>query len=401
MGMIRLLSLMLIIGAMLGVMMPAQGQDQPAFEWPAALNPGEMPANPDMLPPISAMPRLNLPEPLIPGTLFFNFESYGERYTIMNLTLDNRLYAYNITYDYGVHPVSPSGQYGIYTVPDGALEVITCGILDLLTGTTVDRFETLGGCNQTNVHWSPDSTRILFQTRDEAGHSALGIRANGETTVLRPAPVDGVDLGGETLTEDRQYRALGWVGNEVVSFELGLGPSSSEQLYASLEMPADARPATALTVEETGQRFILSFPAQPAIMFNRGVWLTDLVTGEHRSLAPAFHVATQAVLAPDESAIVYWAETEGPLGTTHPLRLTMYIPATESQVVLLQFEGPTDSLLKTRPGHLVWNPEGIYFFISQQSGALSPLLTGTYRIQPDGSNLEWVTGVLLWSSLPH
>jgi hypothetical protein len=145
---------------------------------------------------------------------------------------------------------------------------------------------------------------------------------------------------------------------------------------------------------------ILSRPAQPLEELNRGVWLTDIVADETYSLAPTGNIARLAEVSPDDTQVVYWAETESLLGTVHPLRLVVYTPDTEEEhTVLLQFDGPQDGVLVTRPGELIWNPEGIYFHISQQPGAVSPLQSGTYRIQPDGSELTFMSSEQLWGTL--
>lgn len=386
----------------LGVV-PVQGQTGIQYTWRPPLNNGEMPTNRPLLPAAVSMPVLPLTEALIPGTLFFNIESYAEEYSIMNVTLDgldDRFYAYNITYRYGIHPVSPNGQYGIYTVPDGSTSVITCAILDMITMETVDRFETTGGCNQSNIKWSPDSTKILYQSVDEEGRPALAIRRDAQTAIIRPTPSTSADIGAENIDNTSFYIPRGWVNANLFYFEIGTGGSISETLYANLSNPTLAVPATSLLFEDTLARLILSRPAQRVGEIRRTLMLTDIVTGDHFSIAPAGHQARIGTVSPNGDAIAYWAETESPRGTTHPLRLAIYYPDTDEQVVLLSFDGPTSSFLATRPGVLVWNPEGIYFHIEQQPEANSALQTGTYRIQPDGSNLEFVTAELLWSALP-
>jgi hypothetical protein len=383
-----------------GIPIPAYGQGGSSYQWSPPVNSGEMPTNVPLLPNISIMPTLPLDEPLIPGTLIFSVEDFSDGYSIVNLTLDERLYAYNITNRYGIYPISPNGQYGIFTVPDGATDVITCGIMDMLTGETVDQFETIGICRGTSVYWSPDSTRIFFQAVDEAGRPALGIRGDGQTTIFRPIPVDFTDLGGETLGDSWDYFIGGWISNDTVTYDIGIRGTYSQQLYTTLDDLDVGRPIPVITAEETGgRRLILSRPAQPLEELNRGVWLTDIVADDTYSLAPIGNVARLAEVSPDDSQVVYWVETEASLGTVHPLRLVVYSPDSEEHTVLLQFDGPQDGILVTRPGELIWNPEGIYFHISQQPGAVSPLQSGTYRIQPDGSDLTFVSPEQLWGTL--
>ena len=382
------------------VAFPVQGQSGIQFTWRQPLNAGAMPQNRPLLPAAVSMPVLPLDEPLAPGTLFFNIESFTDEYSILNVTLDSRLYAYNITYLYGIHPVSPSGQYGIYTVPDGSTDVISCGILDMLTMQTVDRFETSGGCNQNNIKWSPDSTKILFQINDDQGRSSIGIRRDGQTSIVRPTPL-AADIGGvENTNDDSIYLPGGWVNENLFYFEIGTNGSVSETLYSRLFNPNVSVPVTALLYEDTLQRLILSRPAQPLGEIRRTLMLTDIVTGDHFSVAPAGHQSRIGVVSPEDNAVVYWAETESQTGTTHPLRLVIYYPDSDEQVVLLRFDGPTDSFLVTRPFLLAWTLDGIYFHIDQQPGATSTLQSGTYRIQPDGTNLEYVTGELFWNALP-
>lgn len=401
----RVLVVVITVGVLAGQLWPAHGQDGGTiqYRWDPPLNPGNMPQNTPFLPPAFQMPVLPLSEPLVPETLFFNIESFNDQYTVMNVTLDtldNRFYAYNISYTYGVHPVSPNGLYGIFTVPDGATDRITCGILDLITLTTVDQFQTTGGCNQNNVWWSPDSTKLLFQTVDEQGRGALAIRQDAQSSIFRPIPSTDTDLGGVPLDDSSTFTARGWISNDLFSFEVVTRGIVSETLFAKLIDPRLAVPSTKLLYEDTLQRLVTSRPAQSPGDPHRGVILTDVITGSSFSLAPFGHMARIAVVSPDDTRVVYWSETKTQTGTTHPLRLVIYNPDSDQQTVLLQFDGPTDSFLLTRPGVLVWNSDGIYFYISQQDGASSRLQTGTYRIQPDGSNLEFVTPALLWTSLP-
>lgn len=390
-----LMALLVILVGAAGQVLPAKGQG--GYQWPAPLNPGQMPTNSPLLPPVSAMPILPLPEPLVPGTLFFNIQDFTGGYRILNLTLDTRLYAYNISNRDGVYPVSNNGQYGI--VKESETETTsTCAIIDLLTANIVDRFETDSACAAT--FWSPDSKRIFFTTLDEQGNSALAIRQDAQNTVFRPRPSGEVDMGGISPEANFIYIAQGWVSDTVVTFDMGLQGALSQQVFARGGALDAAYPARDLTLEQTGRRFVTWRTAQPLESFFRGLWLTDAADeGNSFPLAPAGTIAWFSAYAPDDTAIVYWAATEGAFGPVHPLRLVIYVPATDEQVVLLQFDGPPGENLVTRPGILVWNPEGIYFHISQQEGTPSPLQTGTYRIQPDGSNLEYITPELLWSSL--
>lgn len=402
----RLLMMLFLTVLLLGQFVPAEGQDGGTpiqYQWNPPLNAGEMPQNTPFLPPAFSMPTLPLTEPLVPGTLFFNIESFSDQYTVMNVTLDtidDRFFAYNISYQYGIHPISPNGQYGIFTVPDGATEVVTCAIIDLLTLNTVDQFQTTGGCNQTNIWWSPDSSKLLFQTLDDQGRNALAIRQDAQSSVFRPTPSTGSDVGNEPVDDSTSFSPRGWVSNDLFAFEAVTRGVVSETLYAKLLDPRLAVPSTNLLYEDTLQRYVLSRPAQRPGDVHRGVILTDVITGSSFSVAPPGHMARFGDVSPDDSLIVYWSETETLTGTTHPLRLAIYNPETDEQTVLLQFDGPTDSILLTRPGRLAWNSDGIYFYIAQQDGAISRLQTGTYRIQPDGMQLEFVTGELFWNSLP-
>lgn len=383
----------------------ASGQDgRIPFNWQPPLNAGEMPGNRPALPAAVNMPTLPLDEPLIPGTLFFNIESFLEEYSILNVTLDaldERFFAYNITYRYGIHPVSPNGQYGVYTVPDGSTDIITCAILDLLDMQTVDRFQTTGGCNQNNIKWSPDSTRILFQTSDEQGQPALGIRQNGVTSSIRPTASTSADLGGEPIDSTSFYVPEEWVNNDLFSFEVATRGAVSETLYATVANPLLAVPAASLEFTDATRRIVVSRPAQRVGEIYRSLVLNDLISGDRFSVAPPGYQAQIAAVAPNDSAVVYWAETQAAVGTTHPLRLVIYYPDTDEQSVLLRFDGPTDRFLSTRPGTLVWNSGGIYFHIEQQNNAQSSLQTGTYRIQPDGSGLLFITSELLWNAIPE
>jgi hypothetical protein len=393
---IRILILALLVMVAGGVL-PVRGQGNPGYQWPAPLNPGQMPTNNPLLPPASAMPTPPLTEPLIPGTLFFNIQDFTDGYRILNLTLDSRLYAYNISNRDGVYPVSNNGQYGIVKEAENET-TSTCAIIDLLTEATVDRFETDSACAAT--FWSPDSKRIFFTTVDEQGNSALAIRQDGQNTVFRPRPAGEINMGGISPEASFIYIAQGWVSDTVITFDMGLQGALSQQVFSRIGALDAAYPAKDLTLEQTGQRFVSWRTAQPLESFFRGLWLTDVADeGNSFPLAPSGTIAWYASHAPDDSAIVYWGATEGTFGPVHPLRLVIYVPATDEQIVLLQFDGPPSENLVTRPGILIWNPEGIYFHISQLEGSPSPLQTGTYRIQPDGSNLEYVSPELLWSSL--
>jgi hypothetical protein len=387
-----------LIGMVSATIGPAAGQDDTGYQWEEPLNPGIMPTNNPLLPAINIMPPLPLPENLIPGTLFFNVQDFSSGYRIITVTLDARLYAYNITTGEGILPVSPNGQYGIYTVSDVPSEPVTCGILDMTTNVTVDRFETDGICE--NVAWSPNSNRVLLTTLDENGQSALAIRQDGQTTTFRPTPAGAVDIGGETFGENRIYFVREWISNDVISFEIGINGTLSQQIFARVGALDAGYPAEDLTLEQSGRRLVVWLPAQPINELFRGYWLTDVLTGNSFELAPPEHTALFAIPSPDDDAVAYWAAAQGPLGPTHPLRLVVYIPSEDRQVVLLQFDGPEGDILSTNPRRIVWNSEGIYFHITQREGAESELLTGTYRIQPDGTNLEFVSEEMLWDSLP-
>ena len=385
----------LLIGAMLGQAIPAQSQGGSGYQWSAPLNSGEMPTNNDLLPPSFAMPTLPLEASLIPGTLFFNAESFGEEYRIDNLTLDKRLHAYNITTEIGVLPISPNGQYGITTTSAYVPGPVSCGIVDLLTNIQVDQFETDGAC--TGIAWSPDSTRLLFTTTSEDGFQSLVLRQNGGNTIFNPLPAPESDLGGGVMAGDAIYIIGGWISDTTFTFDLGLQGVLSEQLFVSVDDLELAVPAVSLTIEQSAENLLLWRPAQPLGSLFRGLWLSNFETGDVFELAPFGHDAIYGDTSPDASLIAYWAATESELGPVHPLRLVTYNPATDEQTVLLQFDGPSE-LLATRPGLIVWNEEGIYFHISQQHEA-SALRTGTYQIQPDGTNLQYVTPHLLMNSL--
>ncbi len=375
---------------------PVEGQDD---VWPSPLNSGEMPANELMLPSPDIMPALPLSEPLIPGTLFFNIQDYGDGYHITHVSLDSRLRAYNISYRDGIHPISPSGQYAIFTALDSSEHLISCGILDMLTSQQVDQFQTAAPCDRRHIHWSPDSTRILFQSTDSNGQSALAIRQDGQSTTLRPVPVSGIDMGGQTFVEDRDYFALGWVSDDVIAFEIGVGVARSEQLFTTLERPEGAYPAFMLNVDEVGRRFVPVLPSLPVGAIHRSYRLYDIVSSQYLPLAYDGEIVGRPVPSPDGDAFVYWVETASTYFTTYPLRLVVLDATTGAQSVLLQFDGPRDQVIATRPGQIAWNTDAIYFGIAQQEGANSPLAMGTYRIQPDGSNLEFVTPEFLFYSL--
>lgn len=373
---------------------PVAGQDD---AWSPPLNAGEMPANAPLLPSPEIMPALPLPDPLVPGTLFFSIQDFGGGYHITHVTLDYRLHAYNISYQYGVHPISPNGQYAIFTAVDSAEDFISCGILDMLTLVQVDQFQTAAPCDPRHIHWSPDSTQILFQTRDSSGRSALALRQNGQTTMLRPVPVAGVDLGGQPLVEERDYFATGWVSEQVITFEIGIGVSRSEQLFATLSRPEDAYPVFML--DDAVQNFVPVLPSQTIGTIHRSYRLFDTNAAAYLALANEGEVVSRPVLSPDGSRFVYWVETASTYFTTYPLRLVVFDPQTRTQSVLLQFDGPRDRVIATRPGQIAWNHDAIYFDIAQQEGTTSSLVMGTYRIQPNGTNLEFVTPEFLFYSL--
>lgn len=385
------------LAILIGPAIPVEGQDGSGYQWPAPLNPGEMPMNADLLPPAQAMPKLPLSETLITGTLFFNAERYGEEYRIENLTLDHRLHAYNITTEVGVLPVSPNGQYGITTKSAYVPGPVTCGIIDLLTNIQVDEFQTDGTCS--GVAWSPDSKRLLFTTSSEDGFQSLVLRQNGANTVFNPIPAPESDLGGGVMSGDAIYIIGGWISNTTFTFDIGLQGVLSEQLFVSVDNLETAVPAVSLTAGQSAHDLLLWRPAQPLGTLFRGLWLTNFVTGDIFEPAPPGHDAIYGDISPDESMIAYWAATESNVGPVHPLRLVIYNPATDEQTVLLQFDGPSD-LLATRPGLIIWNTEGIYFHISQQSEA-SQLETGAYQIQPDGTNLQYITPYLLMGALDN
>ncbi len=386
-----------LLTVFIGQAIPTQGQDGSGYQWPVPLNSGEMPTNANLLPPSQAMPKLPLPETLITGTLFFNAESFGAEYRIENLTLDRRLYAYNITTEIGVLPISPNGQYGITTKSAYVPGPVTCGIIDLLTNIQVDEFQTDGACS--GVAWAPDSKRLLFTTSTEDGFQSLVLRQNGANTVFNPIPAPESDLGGAVMAGDAIYIIGGWISNTTFTFDIGLQGVLSEQLFVSVDNLETAVPAVSLKAEQSASQLLLWRPAQPLGALFRGLWLTNFETGDVFELAPAGHDAIYGDVSPDGRLIAYWAATESNVGPVHPLRLVIYNPATDEQIVLLQFDGPTD-LLATRPGLIVWNPEGIYFHISQQSEA-SQLETGAYQIQPDGSNLQYITPYLLMGALDN
>lgn len=376
--------------------MPAFSQGGEGFQWPAPLSAGEQPLNAALLPPSNVMPRLPLDETLIKGTLFFNAEAFGEEYRILNLTLDKRLYAYNISTERGVLPVSPNGQYGVTTVLAAVPGGVSCGIMDLLTGGLVDQFELDGACS--GVAWSPDSTRLLITIADENGQQFLAIRQNGQTTPFEALPVPEADLGGGTFSGDRLFIINGWLSNDVISFDVGLQGFLTETLFVDLNNPTEAFPAISLQAEHANLPLVLWRPAQPLGALTRSLWLTNLGTGDSFQLSPIDSTAIIGDISPDATQVVYWAATVGPQGPAHPLRLAIYDPETDQQTVLLQFDGPSD-IFATRPGLVIWNEEGIYFQISQQEGAISQLKSGVYRIQADGTALEFVSEELLMGVL--
>ena len=386
---------MLVLGA---AVLPVGAQGGDGYRWPIPVNAGDQPANTPLVPPADVMPILPLPEALIPGTLFFNAEAFGDEYRILNLTFDERLYAYNISTGRGILPVSPNGQYGIITLSESFEGPVVCGIVDLLTQVQVDEFETDGTCS--GVAWSPDSTRLLLTIRTADGQAALGLRQNGETQIFQPIPVPEADLGGGVVDNDRLYIINGWISPTVFSFDLGLQGALSEELFVSTTDLNTAFPAISLTRAMSDSPLVLWRPAQPLGAFTRGLWISNLDTGDSFSLAPAGHTAIFGDVAHDGSLVAYWAATVNEFGPVHPLRLVIYDPATDVQEVLMEFGGPNDSRV-TRPGLIVWNDEGIYFHVAQLPTALSPLQTGTYRISRDGFTLEWVSSELLMGSLPE
>lgn len=376
---------------------PVSGQGDGGFRWPIPANDGAMPAEPALLPPATAMPALPLPEALIPGTVFFNVEDYGEEYRILNLTFDSRRYAYNITTQRGALPVSPNGQYAVITLSDHFEGPVTCAIIDLLTQVQVDEFQTDGACS--GVAWSPDSTRLLLTVTDDQGVQSLGLRQNGDTTLFRPVPAPESDLGGVEVSEDRIYIINGWISNNTFSFDIGLQGVLSESLFTSTDKLDLAVPAISLTRESSDKPLILWRPAQPLGAIDRGLWLTNLDTGDSFQLAPAGHTAIFGDVSPAGDEVAYWAAPLTETGPGHPLRLAVYDPATEAHEVLLQFDGPVEALI-TRPGLVVFNNDYIYFHIGQLPEAQSPLQTGSYRISRDGMSLDYITEYLLMSSLP-
>jgi hypothetical protein len=394
----RLTLLMALVGVLLMVM-PTFAQDGSGYRWPIPVNSGESPANTPLVPPAEVMPVLPLPEPLMPGTLFFNAEAFGDQYRILNLTFDERLYAYNISTGRGVLPVSPNGKYGIITLSDSFEGPVTCGIVDLLTKVQVDEFHTDGACS--GVAWSPDSTRLLFTLRDENGVQSIGVRQNGETQFFRPMPVPEADIAGSDVNgTDVVYLINGWLSNNTYSFDFGLQGALSESLFVTINDPNTAYPAISLSEALSDNPLVLFRPAQPLGTITRGLWLTNLVTGDTFSLAPGGHTAILGDVSPDGKLVAYWAATVNEFGPVHPLRLVIYDTETDVQEVLIQFDGPSDHLA-TRPGLIVWNDEGIYFHLSNQPEAANKLQTGTYRISRDGFTLEFISTELLMDSLPE
>lgn len=393
----RRISVLFLMSIILVVAAPVLGQGDDEFRWPIPINSGEMPQNQPLLPPSSVMPVLPLPETLKPGTIFINAEAFGEEYIVENLTFDERLYAYNISTERGVLPVSPNGQYGIITLSDNFQGPVTCGIVDLLTGTQVDEFLTDGACS--GVEWSSDNTRLLLTITDENGAQSLGIRQNGETTTFRPVPTAESDLGGGAFSDSAIYIVNGWISNNVISVDMGLDGALTETLFVDLANMNEAFPAVSMTPEQSDKSVIIWRPAQALSQIDRGLWITNLATGDSFRLAPDGHTAIFGDVSPDGTEVAYWAAVATETGPAHPLRLVVYNPSTESNEVLLQFEGPADQLV-TRPGLVVFNDEGIYFHIGQLDGAPSPMVTGTYRISRDGLTLEYISEFLMMDSLP-
>ncbi|MCI0713082.1 MAG: hypothetical protein L0154_23200 [Chloroflexi bacterium] len=393
----RRISVLFLMSIILVIAAPVLGQGDDEFRWPIPINSGEMPLNQPLLPPSSVMPALPLPETLKPGTIFINAEAFGEEYIVENLTFDERLYAYNISTERGALPVSPNGQYGIITLSDNFQGPVTCSIIDLLTGTQVDEFLTDGACS--GVEWSPDNTRLLLTITDDNGVQSLGIRQNGETTTLRPVPTAESDLGGGAFGDSAIYIINGWVSNNVISVDMGLDGALTETLFVDLANTNEAIPAVSMTPEQSDKSVIIWRPAQALSQIDRGLWITNLATGDSFQLAPDGHTAIFGDVSPDGTEVAYWAAVATDTGPAHPLRLVVYNPTTDSNEVLLQFEGPADQLV-TRPGLVVFNDEGVYFHIGQLDGAPSPMVTGTYRISRDGLTLEYVSEFLMMDSLP-
>lgn len=393
----RRISVLFVMSIILVLAAPVMGQGDDEFRWPIPINSGEMPQNQALLPPSSVMPVLPLPEPLKPGTIFINAEAFGEEYRVENLTFDERLYAYNISTGRGALPVSPNGQYGIITLSDNFQGPVTCGIVDLLTGQQVDEFLTDGAC--AGVEWSPDSTRLLLTITDDNGVQSLGVRQNGQTTTFRPVPTPETDLGGGTFGDSAIYIIDDWISNNVISVDMGLDGALTETLFVDLANPDAAFPAVSMTQEQSNNSVVIWRPAQAVSQIDRGLWITNLATGDSFQLAPDGHTAIFGDVSPDGTEVAYWAAVASPTGPAHPLRLVVYNPSTDTNEVLLEFEGPADQLV-TRPGLVVFNNEGIYFHIGQLDGAPSPMVTGTYRISRDGLTLEYVSEFLMMGSLP-
>jgi hypothetical protein len=394
---LRRISVLFVMIVILVMVAPVMGQGDDEFRWPIPTHSGEMPDNQPLLPPSSVMPVIPLPETLIPGTIFINAEAFGEDYIVENLTFDERRYAYNISSGRGALPISPNGQYSVITLSDNFQGPVTCGIVDMLTGNQVDEFMTDGACS--GVEWSPDNTRLLLNTTDENGAQALGIRQNGQTTVFRPVPTPETDLGGGTFGDSAIYIINGWLSDNVISVDMGLEGALTETVFIDLDNPTEAFPAVSMTPEQSDKSIVIWRPAQALSQIDRGLWITNLETGDSFRLAPEGHTAIFGDVSPDGTEVAYWAAVATETGPAHPLRLVVYNATTDSNEVLLQFEGPADQLV-TRPGLVVFNDDSIYFHVGQLDSAPSPMVTGTYRISRDGSTLEYISEFLMMDSLP-
>lgn len=375
----------------------AYGQGGDTFDWGTPLNAGDMPEGEPLLPPINVMPTLPLDTwgALASGTVFINVDGNSTgQYEVQTVTFDERRYAFNITTGAGVLPVSPSGQYGIYTVGSQNTDIITCAIRDLVGNFDVDRFESDAVCE--SAAWSPDSTRIAFTTLDEEGNSALAIRQDGQTTTFRPQPFGSVDLGGAQWDGNPRYLLNGWLSDGVLSYEMSFNNTIlSQEMYVRTGALNAGYVATELTLEQSSKRLVAWKPAQPVGALYRDIQLMDIVQNQTRALAPEGYSALYADVSPDGNQVVYWAAPKIAQGWGNPLRLVIYDADADSHTVLLEFGGPEGEVFVTRPGKIFWYGTSIYFHISQQSDEFSDLETGTYRIEADGSVLEFISAELL------